>query len=111
LGGWMADAWGWRAGFLLYGGVGVAYAVVLMVALPTPPGWASPPRERGEGAGVSPPPAHAGGSPGPAAFVALLTAPGFLLLLGMNLLNGAAYWPVRNWLPTFFTEELGVGPK
>lgn len=26
----------------------------------------------------------------------------------MNLLNGAAYWPVRNWLPEFFRSELGV---
>jgi sugar phosphate permease len=28
----------------------------------------------------------------------------------MNLLNGAAYWPVRNWLPEFFRAELGVSP-
>ena len=26
----------------------------------------------------------------------------------MNALNGAAYWPVRNWLPSFFNAELGV---
>jgi MFS family permease len=32
-----------------------------------------------------------------------------VLLLFMNALNGAAYWPVRNWLPSFFNAELGVG--
>jgi sugar phosphate permease len=40
--------------------------------------------------------------------VALLATPGFVLLLLMNLLDGAAYWPLRMWLPTFFQEELGV---
>jgi sugar phosphate permease len=29
-------------------------------------------------------------------------------MLAMNALNGAAYWPVRNWLPSFFNAELGV---
>jgi MFS family permease len=38
----------------------------------------------------------------------LLTTQGFVLLLCMNALNGAAYWPLRSWLPTFFREELGV---
>jgi MFS family permease len=33
---------------------------------------------------------------------------GFVLLLIMNALNGAAYWPVRNWLPSFFNLEFGV---
>jgi MFS family permease len=42
------------------------------------------------------------------AFRSLLTTRGFLFLLAMNLLNGAAYWPVRNWLPEFFRSELGV---
>jgi hypothetical protein len=29
-------------------------------------------------------------------------------MLLMNALDGAAYWPVRNWLPSFFNLELGV---
>ena len=28
----------------------------------------------------------------------------------MNVLDGAAYWPVRNWLAEFFRSELGVDP-
>jgi MFS family permease len=41
-------------------------------------------------------------------FRALLSSRGFVLLLLMNALNGAAYWPVRNWLPSFFNAELGI---
>jgi MFS family permease len=41
-------------------------------------------------------------------FRALLSSRGFVLLLFMNALDGAAYWPVRNWLPSFFNAELGI---
>lgn len=100
-GGWLAEEQGWRFGFLLFGGVGVAYAMVLMVLLPQPPR---------EGEAV----AHAFGSDAfvpRGAFAVLLTTQGFVLLLCMNALNGAAYWPLRSWLPTFFREELGVSQK
>ena len=33
-GGWMADHWGWRWGFILASGAGVTYALVLMRGLP-----------------------------------------------------------------------------
>ncbi len=33
-GGWMADHWGWRVGFAIAAGVGVAYSLVLWRALP-----------------------------------------------------------------------------
>ena len=29
----------------------------------------------------------------------------------MNALNGAAYWPLRSWLPSFFRAELGVSQR
>lgn len=99
-GGWLAEEQGWRFGFLAFGGVGVAYALVLMVLLPQPP-------ERE-------PVAHASDSDGSVprgAFAVLLTTRGFVLLLGMNALNGAAYWPLRSWLPSFFQAELGVPQK
>lgn len=104
LGGFMAEAAGWRTGFLLFGGVGVLYALVLMVLMPRPPGEEKPDDDpAAEWHQLPPEQAAVGG-----AFRTLLTTPGFLLLLGMNLLNGAAYWPVRNWLPSFFVSELGV---
>jgi predicted MFS family arabinose efflux permease len=101
LGGGIAELYGWRAGFLAFGGIGVAYALVLMILLPHPPEDTSS-AETGQatGAGVA--------LPSRGAFASLLTTRSFLFLLAMNLLNGAAYWPVRNWLPEFFRAELGV---
>lgn len=95
LGGWIADDFGWRFGFVAFGAVGVGYALFLMVFLPHP-------RTMTRSVPSSNSPIHAG------AFVALLSSVGFLLLLAMNSLNGAAYWPLRGWLPTFFQNELHV---
>jgi predicted MFS family arabinose efflux permease len=111
LGGWLADDFGWRFGFLLFGGVGVGYALVLMIVLPVPPGEvrSEPVTDIDDGPehepDAAPPPDTSDG-----AFRALLTTPGFVLLLCMNALNGAAYWPLRNWLPVFFHDEFKV-PK
>lgn len=99
LGGALAEAFGWRPVFLAIGGLGVAYAIVLSIVFPSPP--AMPPGQGSE----DPAPARLRGAIG-----TLLSTPGFLLLLTMNLLNGAAYWPVRNWLAEFFRGELGVTP-
>jgi hypothetical protein len=33
LGGFAAEHWGWRAGFSLFGGIGVGYALVLILLL------------------------------------------------------------------------------
>src|SRR5438067_5129677 len=112
-GGWLAEEQGWRFGFLLFGGVGVGYALVLMVLLPQPP---APGEPQAPARGLPPehPRAGAWGSPGTAprgAFAALLTTRGFVLLLLMNALNGAAYWPLRSWLPSFFRAELGVSQR
>ncbi len=103
IGGGIAELFGWRTGFLAFGAVGVAYALLLMIFLPHPPTESSP-----AGAEDAQPRKTALAPPG--AFASLLTTPSFLFLLGMNLLNGAAYWPLRNWLPEFFRSELGISP-
>ncbi|WP_045836706.1 MFS transporter [Hyphomicrobium sp. 99] len=100
LGGFMAEAFGWRPVFLIIGGIGVAYALLLTIIFPSRVEVeASAARED-----VNAP------STGASAFASLLSTPGFLLLLAMNVLDGAAYWPVRNWLAEFFRSELGVDP-
>ena len=104
LGGWFAEQFGWRFAFVLFGSIGIGYALVLIIVLRVPDvdsvsdGPIQPPAGPGI-ANFSHP-----GNP----FQALLTTRGFVLLLLMNALNGAAYWPVRNWLPSFFNFELGV---
>ncbi len=108
LGGWFAEEFGWRFAFILFGSIGVGYAFVLVVVLRVPDV-----SERGADRDdpgsewhYTPPPVLpvAPGNP----FRALLSTRGFVLLLLMNALNGAAYWPVRNWLPSFFQFELGA---
>lgn len=107
LGGWFAEEHGWRFAFRLFGAVGVFYALVLVLVLRV-----RDVHERGSGEGDGTngadwhqlPPARGPGNP----FRALLSMRGFVLLLFMNALNGAAYWPVRNWLPSFFNVEFGV---
>lgn len=102
LGGALAEGFGWRPVFLVIGGLGVAYAVVLAILFP------SPPEEPYEG-GTEDVVAASGPSSLTNAMRLLLSTPGFVLLLAMNALNGAAYWPVRNWLAEFFRSELGIG--
>lgn len=107
LGGWFAEEHGWRFAFLLFGSVGIAYALFLIVVLRVPD-FGEKPDAGAAGANDChslPPPAS---PPRTNPFLALLSTRGFVLLLFMNALNGAAYWPLRNWLPSFFNSELGV---
>ena len=102
LGGAFAEMFGWRTGFLIMGAIGVAYALVLMIVFPRPQTFSDETRAEIASAEASPSAAFT------TALKSLLTTRGFQFLLAMNLLNGAAYWPVRNWLPEFFRSELGV---
>jgi predicted MFS family arabinose efflux permease len=101
LGGAFAEMFGWRSGFIIMGAIGVAYALVLMIFFPRPMRDVAPEE-------IAPTITETSVPPLSLAFRSLLTTRGFLFLLAMNLLNGAAYWPVRNWLPEFFRSELGV---
>jgi MFS family permease len=101
LGGALAEAFGWRPIFLVIGGLGVGYALVLAIVFPSPPP-AEEIADETEDVVVT--------TDTGSAFRSLLSMRGFQLLLAMNLLNGAAYWPVRNWLAEFFRTELGIAP-
>ena len=103
LGGGFAEYFGWRTAFLAFGGIGIAYALLLIVLLPEAPSADSEQSAVPQGE-----PAAAAGVSLRQTFTALLATRSFRLLLAMNLLNGAAYWPLRNWLPEFFRIELGV---
>src|SRR5262245_39870497 len=121
LGGWFAEEHGWRFAFRLFGAIGIGYALFLVVVLRVPDIVRANPDRQGGGGGDEdakhdwhqmPANAHplsdGRGSPSMNPFRALLSTRGFVLLLAMNALNGAAYWPVRNWLPSFFNAELGI---
>ncbi len=95
MGGWIAEGLGWRAGFKLFGALGVAYALVLSLLLRDVPRTEESPEKQT-------------GRPMPmAAIAALLGSGAFVLLLLANACDGAM-WVVRNWMPIFFNTELGV---
>jgi sugar phosphate permease len=97
LGGGIATHFGWRSGFLAFGGVGVVYALVLSLALRQRHAPQLP--EESEADDVR---------PATNVFLQLLTSRSFLFLLAMNAFVGAAFWTIKNWLPTFFNIELHV---
>jgi MFS family permease len=91
LGGWLATIGGWRFGFQIFGIVGIVYALVITFLLKEPKPDTVSSLER---------PGFIG------SFKALLTNSGFLLLMLMSGLAGAAFWTIKNWLPTFFNLEM-----
>ena len=91
LGGWIASMHGWRFGFQVFGVVGVVYAVAVAIFLNEPDiDLASDTGIEGFTDTVK----H------------LLSSNGFLLLMLMSAMTGAAFWTIKNWLPTFFNIEM-----
>ncbi len=103
IGGYIAEHFGWRAGFNLFGGFGVAYAiftVFLLRDVAAPAGQAAK-------TGPCDPPRDAFGVL--AVLRALFTQPAFLLLLLVNALVGVANWGIYGWLPTYLKEHFRLG--
>ncbi len=100
VGGVMAMHLGWRASFSVFGGIGVVYAVVLLLLLRDAPGAKAGVPD--EGAGL--PPIHL-----VAALKSLLSLPSYgVLLLHVSLL-ALAFWGINGWLPTYLKEHFSMG--
>jgi MFS family permease len=100
VGGYIAEAYGWRAGFSLFGMFGIAYAVVLAFSLrDVPPG-------KMNGAAFASAPEKVTVS---VAIPALFGVGGFWLLLALNAMVGASNWSVNGWLPTFLRDHFHLG--
>jgi MFS family permease len=93
VGGWMAERHGWAFAFDVFGVIGLAYAMVLLVLLREAPGAGGP------GTAVAPK-VRLG-----QAFASLLGNGSFLLLLAYWSLFGLAGWAVTGWMPTYFKEH------
>jgi MFS family permease len=85
LGGWFAEHWGWRYGFVLLGGVGLAYSVLLGGAF----------------RGIVPAAPRAS----PPVFGELRRVQGFGALLAVFCLFSAAGWIVLTWMPLYLYEH------
>ncbi|HRT09712.1 MAG TPA: MFS transporter [Candidatus Paceibacterota bacterium] len=96
LGGWLADRHDWSYAFTLFGMIGVAYAVVLILLL------REAPRENVADN-------HGGGMTDPVRFqdawVSLFSRSAFILALAFWGLNGLVGWALVGWLPTYLGER------
>ena len=99
LGGAIAEYLGWRTGFIGFGVVGLAYAAMLARFLHDAPAAVTV-----DDAPIVPAPARRRG------LAAMFANRNVALLLAGNAVIGAAIWTMRNWLPTFFSTEVGVDP-
>jgi MFS family permease len=100
VGGYIAEAYGWRAGFSLFGIFGVGYAIVLMCLLRD----AQPTEARIEEHGASVPKINPGTALG-----ALFGVAGIWILLLLNGLVGVANWSINGWLPTYLKDHFHLG--
>ena len=103
IGGYLALALGWRAGFLLFGAMGILYTLVLLRWLSDPPGFSR--LDQGRSRGVDP----LGTVRFAPAFRALFATPGYWLLLAGLIPIGFAVWLVYGWLPTYLHEHFKIG--
>ena len=90
----LAEHVGWRYGFRLFGGFGIAYALVLLVSLrdETSVGAAGG-KEYGESPALF------------AAIAAVFSSQAFVALFVVNVLVGVVNWAVYGWMPTFLKER------
>lgn len=93
----LAEHVGWRYGFRVFGGFGVAYSLVLMAFLRDAPVLAS-----GAESGAASPPL-------PAAIVNVFSSPAFVALFAVNVLVGVVNWAVYGWMPTFLKDRFHLG--
>jgi MFS family permease len=94
IGGYIAELWGWRYGFQVFGVFGILYSLVLLYLLKDVP---SVPTEK---AGPSKPSIHLGGS-----IKVLFKERSFGILLVYFTALGMVNWLVNGWLPTFLKEH------
>jgi MFS family permease len=99
IGGWFAEKHDWHFPFTLFGGIGIAYACVLVLFLRDPGGertgdvTAAPARKVNFGDALR----------------SLVTNRSFLVAMAFFGLLGVAGWGLVGWLPTYFLERFHLG--
>ena len=104
VGGYVAEQYGWRIGFSMFGAFGVGYALVLMLGLRDAPMDSRATQTECRLKACTTISADVGD-----ALNALFSAPGFYVLLALNALVGAANWGINGWLPTYLKEHFKLG--
>lgn len=101
VGGYIAEAYGWRMGFTLFGALGVLYAVITVLFLRDAPTAVSDQKKETE---TKPAPLSLWRT-----LAALLSQRVFLLLMAVSALVGVANWGIYGWLPTYLREQFNLG--
>jgi MFS family permease len=98
VGGFVAEQWGWRSGFTIFGIVGVCYAIIAGFFLKE-----APLEQAKEASGVLQKPTLG------AAIRALFGVRAFWVLLVVNVFFGVTNWGISAWLPTYLRERFNLG--
>lgn len=100
IGGYIAELWGWRSGFHIFGAFGVAYALLLLVLLKD---YKAPIEEKENDVPVEADKITAIG-----ALRALFNVSSFYILLFYFAILGMVNWLVNGWLPTFLKDHFNL---
>lgn len=95
IGGYIAEYSGWRTGFLVFGAVGVSYAVLLALFLRDAPKF----EEAKSGAPLLELPSLR------VALRTLFASTGFWILFVINAMVGTTNWYVNGWLPAYLRDQ------
>ncbi|WP_342648023.1 MFS transporter [Mucilaginibacter sp. CSA2-8R] len=97
LGGFIAEYWGWRHGFQLFGLIGVAYSVVLVIFLKDKPMPQSNSNTETKSSNLF------------QIFKELFAVRSFLVLMFYFCVLGIVNWLIYAWLPTFLKDHFHLG--
>lgn len=112
VGGYIAEHYGWRAGFDWFGLFGVGYSIlVLMLLRDAPAAAAVSEKTTAGGTPAAPvvPECSSTGLKAGDALRALFRQPSFWVLMAINALVGVANWGIYGWLPTYLKEHFSLG--
>lgn len=96
MGGYIAELWGWRYGFHVFGAIGLVYSIILLYVIKD---YKAASTENEETAIVSDKISLSG------AFKELFTKASFFILLIYFAVLGVVNWLVYGWLPTFLKDH------
>lgn len=101
VGGYLADLWGWRFGFHLFGFIGIVYAVILWFTLTEYPDTERNTNE--ERVASSEKKIDIGQT-----FRAIFQLRSFYIVLFYFAILGMANWMVNGWMPTFLKQQYAL---
>jgi MFS family permease len=97
LGGFIAEAWGWRQGFQLFGLLGVVYSVMLILFLKDKPVQSNASVDTRKRSNLL------------QIFRTLFAERSFVVLMFYFCVLGIVNWLIYAWLPTFLKEQFHLG--